>query len=335
MFRVRAPLYVDELLEKAFSRASKAADAVRSSLRTKSKLKKARIVERERVKVAADIIIDNLSKSVNETGRYEDLDDFYKELVSLLVDVDRMRKALATIRNRARLIERLKRCYLVKLSRCKDPEEASRLRREAFGRFSSILREAAWAIEYLNECSKKLRDLPVVKRIPTVIIAGAPNVGKSSILRCLTGSEPEIASYPFTTKQLLLGYFEHDHREIQVIDTPGLLDRPLSERNEIERMAIAALRHLANAIVFVADFSGHSGYPIESQLRILDEIIESFGKERLVCALNKVDLLTEEERIRARMELSKRCENVVETIATSCSGVDELRARILKKLDLS
>jgi nucleolar GTP-binding protein len=85
-------------------------------------------------------------------------------------------------------------------------------------------------------------------------------VGKSSLLRCLSSAKPEIAQYPFTTKEIHVGHIEKTEKYItkrfQIIDTPGLLDRPLSKRNEIEKQAIAALTHLADLIVFVLDVSG-------------------------------------------------------------------------------
>ena len=68
----------------------------------------------------------------------------------------------------------------------------------------------------------------------TVVIAGFPNVGKSTVLRRLTGAKPKVAEYPFTTKGIQIGYLETKWNKIQVIDTPGLLDRPIDQMNNIE-----------------------------------------------------------------------------------------------------
>ena len=43
--------------------------------------------------------------------------------------------------------------------------------------------------------------------------------------------------YAFTTKSLFVGHMDHKYLRWQVIDTPGLLDRPLEERNTIEMQA--------------------------------------------------------------------------------------------------
>jgi len=40
----------------------------------------------------------------------------------------------------------------------------------------------------------------------TVVVAGYPNVGKSSFIRLVSTAEPEIAAYPFTTKGVIVGH---------------------------------------------------------------------------------------------------------------------------------
>jgi nucleolar GTP-binding protein len=45
----------------------------------------------------------------------------------------------------------------------------------------------------------------------------------------------------------------------QVMDTPGLLDRPIEERNEMEKLTFASMAHLPTAVMFVIDPSGLSG----------------------------------------------------------------------------
>jgi len=88
---------------------------------------------------------------------------------------------------------------------------------------------------------------------PAIVIAGYPNVGKSSFVNRVTRASNQIAEYPFTTKGVQIGHFERDHVRYQIVDTPGLLDRPEDERNDIERQAVSALEHLADVVVFVLD----------------------------------------------------------------------------------
>jgi len=43
-----------------------------------------------------------------------------------------------------------------------------------------------------------------------------------------------VQPYAFTTKSLFVGHMDYKYLRWQVIDTPGILDRPLEERNTIE-----------------------------------------------------------------------------------------------------
>ena len=147
---------------------------------------------------------------------------------------------------------------------------------------------------FLSEAQKILRTFPDIEDIPTVVIAGYPNVGKSSLIRQLSAAKPEVAQYPFTTKQIIVGHLEktvhYEKKRYQIIDTPGLLDRPLSERNDIERQAIAALRHLADLIVFLFDPSETSGYPMAEQQQMLTHIQKLFNDIPFLIVENKVDI---------------------------------------------
>ena len=44
----------------------------------------------------------------------------------------------------------------------------------------------------------------------------------------------DVQPYAFTTKSLFIGHMDYKYLRWQVIDTPGILDRPLEERNTIE-----------------------------------------------------------------------------------------------------
>ena len=138
-----------------------------------------------------------------------------------------------------------------------------------------------------------MKDFPNIEDIPTVVIAGYPNVGKSSLLRCISKAKPKIAQYPFTTKEIHVGHVErkdkHVLKRFQVIDTPGLLDRPLSKRNDIEKQAIAALTHLADVIVFMFDSSETCGYSIEDQKHLLLQMKKMFKDSHFIIVENKAD----------------------------------------------
>lgn len=57
-----------------------------------------------------------------------------------------------------------------------------------------------------------------------VVIVGGPNAGKSRILREMTKAEPEVADYPFTTREPLPGMMAWEDITVQLIDTPPITD---------------------------------------------------------------------------------------------------------------
>lgn len=306
----------DELLTRAFRRASEAADALRARGKP---IEIAKRREAERIRVVSQTIRKTLTKLVTATPSLSNLPPFYKELVAALVNVDDVRKSLGAIDGTTKIIRRLEREHIRKLRAVNSLGGASAIRRQAYGRISSTVRRASDHLAILREAEGKLADLPsVFIEMPTIVIAGYPNVGKTMLLRRLTGSEPKIASYPFTTTGLNLGYFERGYKRYQVIDTPGLLDRPLEERNTIERQAIAALRHLADVVVFMLDPSGTCGYDFERQLHLLEDVRKTFSNVMVV--INKTDLL-DEQRVREVQEL---CKDAIFISAATGQGVPEL-----------
>ena len=57
-----------------------------------------------------------------------------------------------------------------------------------------------------------------------VILIGPPNSGKSSILAALTHAHPEIGEYPFTTNKSQPGMAPYRDIQIQIVDTPPVID---------------------------------------------------------------------------------------------------------------
>jgi nucleolar GTP-binding protein len=92
----------------------------------------------------------------------------------------------------------------------------------------------------------------------------------------------------------MIGYIKTPYFDIQVIDTPGILDRPIEEMNEIEKKSILALNYLANLIIYIFDLTETCGYSIEEQINLLNMIKRIFNKE-IILYFSKKDLFTEKE----------------------------------------
>lgn len=129
------------------------------------------------------------------------------------------------------------------------------------------MRKHKQSLAYLEEVRKHLSRLPSIDPTArTLIVTGYPNVGKSSFVNKVTRADVEEAPYPFTTKSLFVGHMDYRWVRWQVIDTPGILDHPLEQRNAIEMQAITALAHLQCAVLFFLDLSQSGGYTLEKQV---------------------------------------------------------------------
>jgi nucleolar GTP-binding protein len=147
----------------------------------------------------------------------------------------------------------------------------------------------------LLEIHKELRRIPVIDlSIPTVVLLGSPNVGKSSIVRAVSSGTPEVNDYPFTTRGVSIGHIIDLSRDLkfQVMDTPGLLDRPDGDRNEMEKLTYASLAHLPTAAIFVIDPSGLSGShsTLQAQLNVRQALKARFPRRPWLDVISKGDL---------------------------------------------
>ncbi|WP_440763435.1 NOG1 family protein [Natronorubrum sp. DTA7] len=271
----------EELIDKAFSRASRS-----------GKAKGGLEAQQSMLQVAANIISDNLENVVTAWPDFayeDDVHPFYYELADAIVDVDRLRQSLSEVMWASRKAREIHEEYQPKLRKT-DVDTARKHRKQAFARLADIVEQIDDELIYINKSRNDLRDLPEINpEEPTIVVAGYPNVGKSSFVNDITNARGETASYPFTTRGIGLGHFERDRVRYQIVDTPGLLDRPADERNEIESQAVSAIEHLADCMLVMIDPSAECGYPLESQLELRDSIAAQFEDVPVLTIANKVD----------------------------------------------
>jgi nucleolar GTP-binding protein len=287
----------EEFVASAYSRAARAGRA-----------KTGREAQDPMLQTATSIVADNLDHVVTSWPDFDTIDPFYRDVAdavagrALAVDggesgeeggVDALRQHLSEVGWASRKVGEIRTEYESRLSG--DVDTARKLRKQAFARIADVVEEVEDNLAAISTAHNALKDIPDIRPDePAIVVAGYPNVGKSSFVNRVTRADNEIASYPFTTTQIRVGHFEDQRIRYQLVDTPGLLDRPPEDRNEIESQAVSALEHLADAVLVFIDPSGECGYPLADQLELRNDIEARFDVPVLTIA-NKSDLSTDVE----------------------------------------
>jgi nucleolar GTP-binding protein len=318
----------EEIIEFAHNRSIRI--SMKSSLRMK-KIERTRIREITRLQEFSKHIKTKIGEAVEQFPSVERLHPFYIELSEVLVGNDRLKQALGAVYNCIPPIDDITDKHIQAIKLADDFKQMKKSRSAAKGRISSILRATAENIDIIIEAKNTLSKLPgIVPNSPTIVCAGFPNVGKSTLVREVSTAEPEVAYYPFTTRKVIIGHLRVDDHSVQIVDTPGILDRPMAKRNEIEREAIAALKYLAHVIIFMIDPSEACGWTFEEQLNLLSEVQKMFPLNPLLIVLNKVDI-TPPEKIEIAREKLPDC---YEIVALEGVGVQKLIRDAVEEVDL-
>lgn len=274
-----------ELLDRAFARASRVEVNGREPFDT---VKKTNI---GKITAIGDMTVTTLLKYVRAFPKMEKREDFFAELVDVVIGVDELKKSLSTITWCAEKCSELQRTYLLKVRRAPSIDAVAKATKEFYGRFSSVVNRINGELLFAQKARDALKNLPTLDPdLQTIVIAGYPNVGKSQLVERISTAKPTIAPYPFTTKGIQVGHYRSGWRTYQIVDTPGLLDRELEQRNAIELQAILALKYLADLIVFVFDPSETCGYTMDRQEALLESVRQNFPDIPVVEVENKVDL---------------------------------------------
>ncbi|HUU75129.1 MAG TPA: GTPase [Methanoregulaceae archaeon] len=290
----------EEILDRSFRRAA-------SKMRQKKNKDRA---NEEFVRTVSQAIHDRLVRIMQSFPEFDTLSPFYYDIVDILWGMDRVKKALGGVGWAARWARTHGPGLAYQTRKSEDPQI---IRKRAVARLASVVNQIDKDLRFLNDIRNVLRKLPTVDDEFTVVIAGYPNVGKSSFIRLVSSATPEVASYPFTTKGIIVGHRMTGRERMQFIDTPGILDRPAEDRNVIERQALTAIVNLADAILCVLDASEHCGYQIEEQVRLLHEI-ESMVDVPVLPVANKSDLVYFDGYLNMSTETGEGISEVVDTL---------------------
>ncbi|XP_043253581.1 nucleolar GTP-binding protein 1 [Colletes gigas] len=290
-----------------------------------------------KVKYTQQNFHDRLSRIIQEFPKLNDIHPFYADLMNVLYDKDHYKLALGQINIARHLIDNVAKDYVRLMKYGDSLYRCKQLKKAALGRMATIMKRQVANLAYLEQVRQHLARLPSIDPYTrTIIICGFPNVGKSSFMNKITRADVEVQPYAFTTKSLYVGHMDYKYLRWQVVDTPGILDHPLEERNVIEMQAITALAHLRAAVLYFCDVSEQCGHNLEEQVKLFESIKPLFINKPLTVVANKVDVLRVEELSPEKQKILKSLEEkdipVLEMSTITDFGVMDVKIQACERL---
>lgn len=257
----------------------------------RSRIDKSKNIELVRMSAIRASLTKSLSRLLTSFPNTTELPVFYHELLKTTIDYYPFKKALATCNWARERINGFHEFYSKKLKGSREMSDITRVRKEFFGRVSSIMYQLEKPLKFLEYSRKTMKEFPTIKtETKTVSLVGFPNIGKTTLLFKLTNSKPEISNYAFTTTKINVSYFKVNDVRIQVLDTPGTLNR-FDKMNMIEKQAYLAMKYCSDLFVYIFDLT--EPFPIKDQEKLFRET-KKFDKKMLVY-LSKADILPAEK----------------------------------------
>jgi len=328
--RIHVPTY-NEILEKIKSRYPRGAGRSR--------------IDREiaRLQTIRNIILDKTGFIKDLIRLLDNLHQFYWRLIEIEFDKREIHDSISCISKSRKLVARFWDKYRILILASEDLAELKRTSSEGRGRMLSTIKKCRRGLEVLRSLVIFLQHLPSIDpRLPTIIVAGPPSTGKSTLINNVSTASIEVAPYPFTTKNIHIGHRTFKGVRIQLIDTPGMLDRDPAEMNQVERRAVAALSEIPGAILYLIDPTDEAYMPLQRQYRLLIKIHKFTGGRIHFIGINKVDIAPRkllEEAVRLSNKMiekniavksyqfsalnSSEASRVIDDIASMITRIDE------------
>jgi hypothetical protein len=174
-----------------------------------------------------------------------------------------------------------------------------------------------------------------------VVIIGGPNAGKSQLLRSLTRATPEVAPYPFTTREPHPGMMPWEDVQVQLIDTPPIT------KDVFDPGTLGLIRG-ADLVLLMVDLGADEGIDdVQAVLERLSETKTRLAKESYLheedvglsftqtfLVLSKIDLAEAEDRIALLAEFCPLDFREFRISAEHGTGLEDLRNAIFAALDV-
>ena len=173
------------------------------------------------------------------------------------------------------------------------------------------------------------------------VIVGAPNTGKSRLLGRLTRAAPEVAAYPFTTREPHVGMMDWEDVHVQLIDTPPITADYLEGY-------MSSMVRAADAAVLMLDLSDDDG-PFAAEAVIerlaqaktvlagrLPETIDdpTIDTTRTLLVANKSDAPGASDRLEIVREMFGERFTIYVIAAEHGTGLEDLRTALYRFLNV-
>jgi GTPase len=184
-------------------------------------------------------------------------------------------------------------------------------------------------------------------QLPSVVLFGCPNAGKSTLFNALCGkSHALVSDTPGTTRDLNVATIDWQHNSLEIVDTGGILDIGIlaqSKRREkktknrlttdvqkidklVQKKAFTALMK-ADLVVFLVD--ARAGL-LPQDKELANFVKKHVAKEKIILVANKVDSPRLRDGVADFNKLGFGEPNMIS--ATTGSGTGDLLDIIIKKL---
>lgn len=183
-----------------------------------------------------------------------------------------------------------------------------------------------------GEAGDELDVVLELKLIAEVGIVGYPNAGKSTLISGISNTRPKVASYPFTTKNPMLGVVRDEDRDFVVADIPGLIKGAHAGRG----LGHQFLRHVerTKVLIHLVDMAAVDGRnPLDDYLSLNEELglyNKRLLKKTQFVVCNKMDLPQAEENF--KIFSSKVDERLYPISALQKEGLEELVSAVFNAL---
>ena len=174
-----------------------------------------------------------------------------------------------------------------------------------------------------------------LKLIADVGLIGFPNVGKSTIISCISAAKPKIANYHFTTLSPVLGVVRvAEEASFVAADIPGLIEGAADGIG----LGHDFLRHVERCrlLLHVVDVSGSEGRDPKEDFEKINEELARFSPALAarpqIVAANKCDIATEEQIADFSAFIEEKGLRLVLVSAATGKGIDKLPGIIYEQL---